>query len=65
MIRLKDWPETLTVREAAECTGLGRDYCYKMFKRPDFPAINPESARNKRVGRDALWAYLNRGRRDD
>ena len=65
MIRLKDWPETLTVREAAECTGLGRDYCYQMFRRPDFPLANPGARRNKRVGRAALWEYINGRYRDD
>ena len=52
---------TLAVHEAAELTGLGRDYCYQMFRRPDFLLANPGAKRNRRVGKDALIEYINKG----
>lgn len=56
----EEWPEALTPEDLKECLGMGHVDAYKMFQQPDFPLIM-KVKRNKKVGKFALRAYINKG----
>lgn len=55
-----DWPELLSPRDVAACTGIGIVQSFELFKAKDFPLVNPASKRCKLVGKDALRRWINK-----
>ena len=61
MLPFTDWPELMTITDVSEYCDFGLTDTKRMFDRKDFPTVNPEAKRYKRVGKYALQAYLNKG----
>ena len=59
----EEWPLLMTQRDVAECCDLPASQVGEMFKRLDFPVINPEYKRFRRIQRAVLNEYLQKPRR--
>lgn len=58
-----EWPEILMADDCIKYLGLSSGEAYQLFNRPDFKRllINPSASRYKRIGKHALYKYINKG----